>query len=299
MAHAIWKGSLSFGLVNIPVGLFPAEAPDDLDLTLLDRRDLSRVGYNKINKETGEPIEASEIVRGYEVSDGKFVLLTESDFKKANPKATQTVEIFGFVAAGDIPPLYFDKPYYLVPLKQGVKPYALLRAALERSGRVGLARLVIRTRQYLAAVYPHEDSLVVNLLRFPHELRDPAALDVPEAGKKTAPSAKELDLAERLIAGMEEKWEPKQYKDEYRDDLLALIKRKAKSPRAVEAEPEPDEEPMAEVVDLMALLKKSVAAKSTGKGSTKAKPKRAPRTGRASTGRTARRSSRSRSRKSA
>lgn len=261
MPHAIWKGSLSFGLVNIPVGLHPAETPDDLDLTLLDRRDLAPIGYNKVNKETGESIEPSEIVRGYEVSDGKYVLLTDSDFKKANPKATQTVEIFGFVGAEDIPPYFFDKPYYLAPLKQGVKPYALLREALRRSGRVGLARLVIRTRQYLAAVYPFDDVLVVNLLRFPHELRDPAALDVPSSLGKAGLSAKEVELAEKLIAGMEEKWQPKQYKDEYRDDLLALIKKKAKSPRAVEAEPEPEAEPMAEVVDLMALLKRSVAEK--------------------------------------
>jgi DNA end-binding protein Ku len=262
MPHSIWKGSLSFGLVNIPVGLFPAESPDDLDLTLLDKRDLAPIGYNKVNKETGEPIAQSDIVRGYEVSDGKYVLLTDSDFKKANPKATQTVEIFGFLDAGAIPALYFDRPYYLAPLKQGQKPYALLREALERSGKVGLARLVIRTRQYLAAVYPFGDVLVVNLLRYPHELRDPAALDVPEGKTRLAP--KEVELAEKLIAGMEEEWQPKQYKDEYRDDLLALIRKKSKNPRAVEAEPEPEAEPMAEVIDLMALLEKSVAQKSKG-----------------------------------
>lgn len=292
MPHSIWKGSLSFGLVNIPVGLFPAESPDDLDLTLLDKRDLAPIGYNKVNKETGKPIEQSDIVKGYEVSDGKYVLLTDSDFKKANPKATQTVEIFGFLDTGAIPAVYFDRPYYLAPLKQGQKPYALLREALERSGKVGLARLVIRTRQYLAAVYPFGDVLVVNLLRYPHELRDPGVLDLPES--KTRLTPKEVELAEKLIKGMEEDWQPKQYKDEYRDDLLALIRKKAKNPRAVEAEPEPKAEPMAEVVDLMALLKKSVAQKG----------KSAPRRVRASSGRsrpssTRSRSSRSRTRKSA
>ncbi len=295
MPHAIWKGSLSFGLVNIPVGLFPAEAPDDLDLTLLDRRDHARVGYSKINKESGEPIEQSDIVRGYEVSDGKFVILSDSDFKKANPKATQTVEIFGFVGAADIPPVYYDKPYYLAPLKGGAKPYALLREALARSERIGLARVVIRTRQYLAAVYPLDEVLVVNLLRYAHELRDPATLDLPQkkgGAGKIGLSPKEVELAEKLIAGMEEGWKPERYKDEYRDDLLALIKRKAKSPRAVEAEPEPKAEPMAEVIDLMALLKKSVAEK--GK-----RPARAPRSRRASPSRARPRSSRSRARKSA
>lgn len=258
MPHSIWNGSLSFGLVNIPVGLYPAESPDDLDLALLDRRNLSRVGYKKINKKTGEPIVEKNLVRGYEISKGKFVVLDEKDFARANPKATQTVEIFGFVGAGDIPPIYFDKPYFIAPQKAGVKAYALLREALLRSERIGLARLVVRTRQYLAAIYPLEEAIVVNLLRFGHELRDPAAYEFPKRGPV---NAKEIQLAERLIEGMDETWNPKEYKDEYRDDLLALIKKKAKSgkkgePEEAEAVPE---EPMAEIVDLMALLKQSLA----------------------------------------
>lgn len=257
MPHSIWNGSLSFGLVNIPVGLYPAESPDALDLTLLDRRNLARVGYKKVNKKTGEKIEEKNIVRGYEVSKGKFVVLSENDFARANPKATQTVEIFGFVGAGDIPPIYFDRPYFLVPKKEGSKAYALLREALLRSERIGLARLVVRTRQYLAAIYPLEEAIVVNLLRFAHELRDPAAYEFPKRGPV---NAKEIQLAEKLIEGMDETWNPKEYKDGYRDDLLALIKKKAKSrgkgeEEETEAAPE---EPMAEVVDLMALLKKSL-----------------------------------------
>lgn len=258
MPHAIWKGALSFGLVNIPVGLYPAESPDDLDFSLLDRRDMAHVGYNKINKKTGKLIKEADIVRGYEVKDGKFVVLDDKDFKRANPKATQTVEIFGFVGAGDIPPLYFDKPYFIAPTKQGVKAYSLLREALEKSGRIGLARVVVRTRQYLAAIYPNDDAIIVNLLRYAHELRDPASLDLP---KRAAHSAKEIQLAERLIDGMEETWKPSQYKDDYRDDLLALIAKKAKSGKkgAAEEEPEPEAPQMAEVVDLMALLQKSLS----------------------------------------
>lgn len=269
MAHAIWKGSLSFGLVNIPVGLYSAESPDELSFSLLDRRDFSHIGYKKINKETGETVEEADIVRSYEISDGQFVPLSDSDFKKANPKATQTVEIFGFVDAGAIPPLYFDKPYYLAPLRQGAKAYSLLREALRSSGRVGLARVVIRSREYVTAVYPHEDTIIVNLLRFAHELRGTGALDIPAQGHV---SDKELALAERLIEGMEEEWKPKEYKDDYRNDLLALIKKKAKSGKKSVDEPEeePDEEPMAEVVDLMSLLKRSMGAK----GAKKAAPKK-------------------------
>ena len=272
MPHSIWNGSLSFGLVNIPVGLYPAESPDALDLTLLDRRNHSRVGYKKINKKTGEKIEEKNIVRAYEVSKGKFVVLNDSDFARANPKATQTVEIFGFVGAGDIPPIYFDRPYFIVPQKAGAKAYALLREALLRSERIGLARLVVRTRQYLAAIYPLEEAIIVNLLRFAHELRDPATYEFPKRGPV---NAKEIQLAEKLIEGMDETWNPKDYKDEYRDDLLALIKKKAKSggkeeEEEVEAVPE---EPMAEVVDLMALLKQSLTPGKAPKTRTTVKRK--------------------------
>ncbi|MEP7009016.1 MAG: Ku protein [Acidobacteriota bacterium] len=272
MPHSIWNGSLSFGLVNIPVGLYPAESPDEFDLTLLDRRNLSRVGYKKVNKKTGQPIGEKDLVRGYEISKGKFVVLDEKDFARANPKASQTVEIFGFVGAGDIPPIYFDKPYFIVPQKAGVKAYTLLREALLRSERIGLARLVVRTRQYLAAIYPVEEAIVVNLLRFAHELRDPAAYEFPQRG---AVNAKEIQLAERLIEGMDETWNPKEYKDEYRDDLLALIKKKAKSGKKGEQEEveTAPEEPMAEVVDLMALLKQSLAPGGKTKSRATAKPK--------------------------
>ena len=272
MPHSIWNGSLSFGLVNIPVGLYPAESPDDLDLTLLDRRNLSRVGYKKINKKTGDAIVEKNLVRGYEISKGKFVVLDEKDFARANPKATQTVEIFGFVGAGDIPPIYFDKPYFIVPQKAGAKAYSLLREALLRSERIGLARLVVRTRQYLAAIYPLEEAIIVNLLRFAHELRDPAAYEFPKRGPV---NAKEIQLAEKLIEGMDETWTPKEYKDEYRDDLLALIKKKAKSGKKgeEEAEVEPEEQPMAEVVDLMALLRQSLGSGAEPKKRTAARRK--------------------------
>ena len=267
MPRPIWKGSLRFGLVNIPVGLYPAESPDDLDLDLLDRRDLAPVGYKKYNKKTGKELTEADVVKAYATTKSKYVVLSDRDLKRANPEAAQTVDIFGFIDRDAVEPVYFDRPYYVAPDGRGaVKAYALLREALERSGRMALARIVIRTRQYVAAVYPLDRVLVVNLLRFHHELRDPAALDLPAAGAaKLGLTGKELDMAERLIADMEETWRPESYKDEYRDDLLALIRRKARA-GARQAEDEAEEEPAAprkgaEVVDLMALLQRSVGQK--------------------------------------
>jgi DNA end-binding protein Ku len=270
MPRPIWKGSLRFGLVNIPVGLFPAESPDDLDLDLLDRRDLAPVGYKKYNKKTGKELTEADVVKAYPTAKNKYVILSDGDLKRANPEAAQTVDIFGFIDRDAIEPVYFDRPYYVAPEGRGAaKAYALLREALERSGRMALARIVIRTRQYVAAVYPLGRVLVVNLLRFHHELRDPAALDLPAAGAaKLGLTGKELDMAERLIADMEETWKPGSYKDEYRDDLLALIRRKGRA--AARGARHPDDEAEeetaaprkgAEVVDLMALLQRSVGQK--------------------------------------
>jgi DNA end-binding protein Ku len=268
MPRPIWKGSLRFGLVNIPVGLYPAESPDDLDLDLLDRRDLAPVGYKKYNKKTGKELKEADIVKAYPAAKNKYVVLSEGDIKRANPEAAQTVDIFGFIDRDAIEPVYFDRPYYVAPDGRGAaKAYALLREALERSGRMALARIVIRTRQYVAAVYPLGRVLVVNLLRFHHELRDADALDLPAAGAaKLGLTGKELDMAERLIADMEETWKPESYKDEYRDDLLALIRRKGRAGARGADDAQAGDEEVAprkggEVVDLMALLQRSVGQK--------------------------------------
>jgi DNA end-binding protein Ku len=267
MPQAIWKGSIRFGLVNIPVALYPAESPATLDLDLLDRRDMARVGYDRVNKSTGRKVASADVVKGYEVSDGRYVVVTDQDLKKAAPEATQTVDIVAFVKAEEVSPIYFDKPYYLAPLSKGDKAYALLREALKRSERIAIANLVVRTRGYVAAVYPQERALVVQLLHYAHELRDPEDLDLPPAGTaKLGITAKELELADRLIEGMVEAWKPEVYKDDYRDQLLALIRKKAKSggKAVVEEEEEEEEAPRAEVVDLMALLKESVSGKRKG-----------------------------------
>jgi DNA end-binding protein Ku len=258
MAHAIWKGSISFGLVEIPVGLYSAETGDELKLHMLDKRDHAPVGYNRVNKTTGEPVEWEQIVKGYELDDGRVVVLDDQELKNANPEATETVDIVQFVDGSEIDSVYFDRPYYLAPLSRGGKAYALLRETLRRSGKVGVARVVIRTRQYVAALVVRGPALVLNLLRYQHELRDPAELDLPgENLREVGVSDKELELAERLVEGMIAHFDPTQFRDDYREDLLALIQRKADTGVAEPSRAKPKEK-AAGVVDIMELLRRSV-----------------------------------------
>lgn len=268
MARGLWKGAISFGLVNVPVELFSAEKrAAELDLTMLDKRNLAPVGYKRYNKSTGEDVPWSEIVKGYEYEDGRYVVLSDEDFRRANVEASRTVDIAAFVDAADIPSVFYETPYYLAPGKRGEKAYALLREAMAKAGKVGIASVVIRTRQYLAAVIPQGEVLVMNTLRYADGIRDPKELDIP-AGKT---SAREIDLALRLIRDMEEKWQPERYRDTYREDLLRRIEEKVKAGQTEEiTRPAKDKEKAgAEVIDLMALLRKSV------QGGRKA-PKKAP-----------------------
>ncbi len=262
MARAIWKGSINFGLVNIPVALHSGEEREELSFKLLDRRNLAPVRYKRVNERTGREVPWDEIVKGYEYKKEEFVVLTEEDFRRADVEATQTVEITGFVDASEIDAVYYDKPYYLEPLKKARKSYALLREVLERTGKVGIGKIVIRSRQYLAAVMVWGSVLVVNLLRYANELRDPAELDLPPRSLKTLDIAeKEIKLAERLVETMMEPWEPAKYQDTYREKLLALIKKKAKSGATEAIEELPKEIPQkrtAQVIDIMDLLKRSV-----------------------------------------
>ncbi len=270
MARAFWKGSLSFGLVEIPVSLRPALDADEMSFTLLDRRDFSPVGYKRYNKNTGKEVPWEQTVRGYEYERDEYVVLTDEELRRANVKATQTIEIFEFVKADEIPPIFFDAPYYIEPSKKGSKSYALLRAALERTGRTGIARVVLRTRQHLAAVLVRDSLLMLDLLRYVHELRRPDDLEAPAKTPRAAGvSERELQMAVQLIEGMSGKWNPARYRDEYRDDVLALVRRKVRSGQThVIVEPEePAEEPTArsDVVDLMPLLKQSLAERARGR----------------------------------
>lgn len=262
MARPIWNGSISFGLVNIPVGLFSAQGKEArLDFNLLDKKDLSPIGYKKINKRTGQEVPASEMVKGYELEDGNYAVLTDEDFRKANAKATQTIEIIDFVDLKDIHPVFFEKPYYLAPGKRGEKGYALLRASLKRSGKAGVARVVIHSREYIGVLAPYGKALVLDLLRYSGELRDPEELGLPEEdleGLKV--TEKELDMAGKLIESMTGPWEPGKYHDTYREELLGYIKRKVEAGETVRVEEAPAPEPKAgaEVIDIMSLLKRSL-----------------------------------------
>lgn len=273
MAHPIWKGSISFGLVNIPVGLYSAQAREaKLDFNLLDKKDLAPIGYKKINKRTGQEVPSGEMVKGYELEDGNYAVLTDEDFKKANAKATQTVEIMDFVDLKDIHPVFFEKPYYLAPVKRGEKGYALLREALKRSGKAGIARVVIHSREYIGVLAPYGKALVLDLLRYAGELKDPGELELPEEDlKELSVTEKELDMAQRLIDSMIADWEPGKYRDTYREELLGYIKKKVEAgetAKVEEAAPAP-ERPGAEVIDIMTLLKKSL--EKTGAARTRKK----------------------------
>jgi DNA end-binding protein Ku len=268
MPRVIWKGSISFGLVHVPIALYSGEERDELHFTMLDKTDLSPVGYKRVNKTTGNEVPWEDIVRGYEYEKGHYVVLSEEELRLANIEATQTVEIVDFVSAQDIPMVYYDKPYFLEPDKRGEKGYALLRETLRRTKKAGIARLVLRERQHIAVLLPYDDMLLLNLLRYKNELRDTSQFKTPkenliELGIKKP----EMDMAERLVESMVTKWKPEQYHDEYRDDVLQMIDEKIKAGETEVLKEEVSEAPMrktAEIIDLMAALKKSVQEREKG-----------------------------------
>jgi len=260
---AIWDGSISFGLVEIPVALRPAEKSNETSATQLDRRDLSPVGYRRYNKTTGKEVAWKDIVSGFEAGDGQYVVLTEEELRSANPKATKTIDIVEFVDGEEIESVYYDRPYYLEPKKKGSKAYALLRETLQRTGKVGIAKVVIRTRQHLAAVMVRDQVLVLNLLRFANELRDADELTVPEEGTRGVKvSPAEVKMAEQLVEGMTAKWNPEEFKDEYRAELRQLVERKARTGKVAAVKKTTKETDSGKIVDLMSMLKKSLEQKS-------------------------------------
>jgi DNA end-binding protein Ku len=267
MARAIWKGAISFGLVHIPVSLQPAEKRHTLDLTMLDRRNMKPVGNQRINKESGEPVPYGEIVKGYEYEKEHYVVLTDEDFKRANVKATQTIDILNFIDAGGVPSLYFETPYYLVPERHGEKSYTLLRETLRQTKKIGIANVVLRTRQHLAALFPLEHVLVLNTLRYADEIRPLSGLELPEESLKTLRvNPREVEMATRLVEEMSEKWKPQQYHDTYTDDILARVEQKIKSGEIHAITPpaggDGEQLPSAEVIDLVSLLKRSLKSES-------------------------------------
>ncbi len=268
--RAIWKGSISFGLVNIPIGLYPATRREDISFRQLRAEDLSPIRYKRVAEEDGEEVPWEKIVKGYEYEKGQFVLVTDKDFEKAMPEATQSIDIVEFVDLADIDPMFFDKPYYLGPQKGGKKAYALLRETLKETGKVGIAKVVIKTRQHLAAVKPKDDALVLELMHFPEEVLEPAGLDLPRQEKL---GKKEMDMAKSLVDSMSGEWEPSGFKDEYRDKLIELIEEKVK--HGGKELPTAKTKPKAatNVVDLVAVLQKSLA-ESKKKGTSNSAAKR-------------------------
>ena len=261
MPRVLWKGAISFGLVHIPVSLYPGTRTENLSFDMLDQRDFAPVGYKRYNKRTGEEVPWNDIVKGYEYEEGQYVVVTDEDFKQANVKATQTVEIVGFVEANAVAPYYYETPYYLEPGKRGEKSYALLRDVLVRTGRIGIAQVVIRSRQHLAALLPVDRLLVLNTLRYANEVRETGELSLPETGQASGITDKELQMAERLVADMSETWDPARYHDTYRADLMARIEDKIRTGQTrVVAEPgeEAAAPQTAEVIDLAALLRRSL-----------------------------------------
>ena len=276
MARAIWKGSISFGLVNIPVGLYAAESRDEISFHMLDKRNLARVRYKRVNEENGHEVPWDETVRGYEFEKGQYVVLSDEDLKRASPEATQTIDILDFVDLEEISPLYFDKPYFLAPDKKGSKAYALLRETLRRTNKAGIAKVVIRTKQYLAAVVTRDKVITLEILRYAHELRDAGELDLPSGAGGV--SAREMEMAERLVEGMAGSWDPEQYKDDYQKDLMKLIEERIESGElegSSKAVPKPKKAAGGNVIDLMALLKQSVAEKKPAPAKKSASRKKA------------------------
>jgi DNA end-binding protein Ku len=262
MARPVWKGHLSFGLVSVPVELYSAEGRADLSFHLVDSRNAARVRYERINEETGEEVPWDKIVKGYEYSDGSYVLLSEEELERASSEMTRTIEIEQFVEVAEIDVRYFDRPYLISPGKGGEKGYVLLREALARAGKAGIASVVIRARQHLAAVIVQGHALVLELLRFHQELRDLEDFNIPgKEQRKYKVTSQELKLAEQLIEGMSGDWHPESYRDEYRGVLMDLIERKIKSGKTevIEDLEEEAEEDEPQTINFMDVLKESVA----------------------------------------
>jgi len=268
--RAIWKGSISFGLVNIPIALYPATREAELKFRLLRKSDLSPVNYKRVAEKDGREVQWNQIVKGYQYEKGKYVVLKDEDFQRVDLEATQTVDIQDFVDLDEIDPMFFYKPYYLEPQKGGDKAYVLLRDSLQKSGKVGIAKVVIKTRQYLAGVKPEDGALVLELMHFAEELADTSKLRIP---KKVEVAKREMNMATQLIDSMSSKWSPKKYRDDYREALMEVIEEKVEAGgKEIEEKPKKQPKPT-KVIDLVEVLQKSL--EQSGGAKKKATAKRA------------------------
>lgn len=273
--RAIWKGAISFGLVNIPIALYAATRTEPLKFRLLRASDLSPVNYKRVAEADGKEVPWEQIVKGYEYEKGKFVVLKEDDFKRVDIEATQTVDITRFVKLEEVNPIFFHKPYYMEPLKGGDKAYVLLREALEANGKIAVAKVVIKTRQHLAAVKPQEKGLLLELMHFADELIDIENFKLPAT---KAVGKKELEMAKALIDSMSDQWKPEEYHDEYRGALEKVIEEKVEKGDQIPPKATGKTKPT-NVIDLVSVLQKSLEKSSSAKKKVKsvAKTARKPR----------------------
>jgi len=278
MARPVWNGVISFGLLNVPVQLYTAARNVDVHFRMLDARNKKPIRYERVNAETGDEVPWKEIVKAYEYSKGNYVVVDEKEIRKLAPEATESVDIETFVDQTSIDPMFFEKPYYLVPVKKAEKGYVLLREALKKTGKVAIGRVVIRTRQYLAMMFPKDDALVLNLLRFPQEIVEQEEFAFPSGAlTKFRITAAEMKMAEDLLKSMAGKWTPGHYKDEFRDKLKKMIQQRVDKEQGTLTIPESTEEhaenATTNVVDFVSLLKKSLAG---GKGAAAKAAKKTP-----------------------
>jgi DNA end-binding protein Ku len=263
--RAVWKGAISFGLVHIPVVLYSATADTRPKFNLIDPSSMSPVGNRQVSKTTGEAVQREELVKGIQVEEGQYVVLSKEEIRNALPRTTQTIEIESFVDAGAIPSTFYNKPYHVAPGARGLKPFALLRDVLAKTGKVGVAKVVISTKQHLAALMPTEKGLVLNLLRWADEVREAPSSTFGDTGTVAA-SERELKMAEQLVEDMAAAWSPDLFHDEFREKLQQLVQAKAAAGDVATLQPLPGEEAPAaagaDVIDLTELLRRSLQAKA-------------------------------------
>jgi DNA end-binding protein Ku len=271
MARALWSGSISFGLLNIPVQLMSGEKRTDLRFHLMDTRNKARVRYERINAETGEEVPWHDIVKAFEYKKGDYVVLEASDLKAAAPQSSESVDIESFIPADAVPVEYFERPYYLVPPKKAAKSYVLLRETLKQLKRVGLARVVIRTREYLALVMPRDDALMLMVVRYPQELVPADEYSFPGSLSDYKLGKRELDMARQLVESMGGEWQPKEYRDEFRAKLSKVIEERMRHKGSRIEKPEQKRAQTSDkVVDLMAVLKRSLDERGSRRGPARA-----------------------------
>ena len=261
MPRPIWSGSISFGLVSVPVKLFSATSPEEVRFHMLHDKDGGRIQQKRVCSIDGQEVPWEHIVKGFEISKGRYVTVAREELERFNPKATKAIEIEDFVELSQIDPIYYSSTYYLVPDRGAAKPYALLREAMKRTQKVGIGRFVLRTKQYLAAVRPLQNALAISTMLYADEIISQDELEgLPDA--HTKPGERELKMAEQLIGSLATDFDIRKYKEDYREQVLALLERKAEGEEIVAEAPA--EEPRGKVVNLMDALQKSLAAARSG-----------------------------------